>query len=169
MCSIIISFRKATVWWKQLTREEHPRMGSKAPLFSHIPNILDVNILSKTGGIPNLIAIYKMFLSFIKVKILINSWQFFMFFWISPLPCFDWHPQFSINGLFQKKNKNKWDWGNTFFKTPTGIFRFFILPLEIAEKTKLHPSELLRPKTKSPGNSIWFFLSWPPLKIPRCS
>ena len=32
--------------------------------------------------------------------------------------------------------------------------------------TRVHHSELLRPKTKTPGNSIWFFLSWPPLKIP---
>ena len=32
--------------------------------------------------------------------------------------------------------------------------------------TRVHRSELLRPKTKTPGNSIWFFLSWPPLKIP---
>ena len=32
MCSIIIiSFRKASVLWQQLTREEHPCMGSKAP------------------------------------------------------------------------------------------------------------------------------------------
>ena len=139
MCSIIISFRKATVWWKQLTREEHPRMGSKAPLFSHIPNILAVNILSKTGGIPNLIAIYKMFLSFIKVKILINSWQFFMFFWISPLPCFDWHPQFSINGLFQKKKKTSGIEEILFLKLPLEFLGFLFYPWKLQKKQSFTP------------------------------
>ena len=41
----------------------------KTTLFSHIPNIFAVNILSKTGKIPSLIAFYKLFLSVIKVKI----------------------------------------------------------------------------------------------------
>ena len=31
----------------------------KLPLFSHIPNMFAVGILSKTGGMPNLIVIYK--------------------------------------------------------------------------------------------------------------
>ena len=49
-----------------------------------------------------------------------------------------------------------------FEKTP-GIFRFPTLPLEIPDKTKLHPwklrkilihpLEILRPETKAPGNS----------------
>ena len=37
MCSIIICFRKAPVLWQQLTREEHPRMGSKAPSSPKFP------------------------------------------------------------------------------------------------------------------------------------
>ena len=139
MCSIIISFRKATVWRKQLTREEHPRMGRKAPLFSHIPNILAVNILSKTGGIPNLIAIYKMFLSSIKVKILINSWQFFMFFWISPLPCFDWHAQFSINGLFQKKTTTSGIEEILSLKLPLEFLSFLFYPWKLQKKQSFTP------------------------------
>ena len=47
----------------------------KLLLFSHIPNIFAINILSKTKKIPSLrfIAFYKLFLSEIKIKILINS------------------------------------------------------------------------------------------------
>ena len=52
-------------------------------------------------------------------------------------------------------------------KTPE-IFRFVTLPLEILDKTRLyrwkfhrivlHPFETPRPKTKTHGNSTWFFL-----------
>ena len=71
------------------------------------------------------------------------------------------------NGLFQKKNQT----GGLriyFFVTTPGIFRFFTLPLEIQDKTRLHPyklhkivlhlSEILRSKTKTIGNSRWFLL-----------
>ena len=59
-------------------------------------------------------------------------------------------------------------WGHTFLNSPPGIFRCFTLSLEISDKTRLypqklhkimlHPSEILRPKTKIPGNCTWFFL-----------
>ena len=69
-------------------------MGIKPLLFSHVPNrfailyiryyilfnsykYIAINILSKTGEIPSFIAFYKLFLSDIKIKTLINSWQFF--------------------------------------------------------------------------------------------
>ena len=54
----------------------------KLLLFSHIPNIFAINILSKTKKIPSLrfIAFYKLFLSEIKIKILINSWHILMIF-----------------------------------------------------------------------------------------
>ena len=51
-----------------------------------------------------------------------------------------------------------------------GIFRFFTLLLEIPDKTLhtwklqkivLHPSEIIGPKTKTPGNSAQFFLDHP--------
>ena len=50
---ILTSFRKAhtSVLWNWL-REEHPCMGLKPFLFSHIPNIFAVHILSKTGENP---------------------------------------------------------------------------------------------------------------------
>ena len=54
---------------------------------------------------------------------------------------------------------------------PPIIFSCFTLPLEIPDKTKLHPWkfckivlhhwEIPRPKTKTPGNSTWFFLGHP--------
>ena len=62
----------------------------KPLLFSHIPNIFSVYILSKTVKIPILIAFYKLLLSDIKVKILINSWHFLIVFF---LMC----TQFSVN------------------------------------------------------------------------
>ena len=73
------------------------------------------------------------------------------------------------NGLFQKTNKqtNSGSWGHTFLKNPPGIFHFFTLPLEIPDKTEhhpwkfckvvFHPLEIPSPKTKTPGNSTWFF------------
>ena len=66
-----------------------PAWGVK-PLFSRIPNIFAVNKLLKTGKIRSLIAFYKLFLSHIKVKILINSWHFLIIFsdvlslWLTP-------------------------------------------------------------------------------------
>ena len=60
------------------------------PLFFRIPNIFTVNILLKTGKIHSLIAFYKLFLSQIKVKILINSRHLLMVFldvpsfWLTP-------------------------------------------------------------------------------------
>ena len=64
-------------------------MGGKAPLFSRILNIFAVNIIEGKGKIPILTTFCKMFLSYIKVKILINSWDFFMVFWMRSLPPFD--------------------------------------------------------------------------------
>ena len=62
-----------------------------------------------------------------------------------------------------------------FWKTPSGIFRFVTLLLEIPDKMKFHPwnfhqivSHQLRfprPKTKTYGNSTLFF-SWSWLEIP---
>ena len=61
--------------------------------------------------------------------------------------------------------------GDILFWTAPGIFHFFTLPLEISEKTKLHPwkfhkivwhpLEIPRPKTKTTGNSSLFFLGHP--------
>ena len=48
-----------------------------------------------------------------------------------------------LNGLFQKKKKKQvgggWGLGHTFLKTLLEFFFFFTLPLEIPDKTKLHP------------------------------
>ena len=86
------------------------------------------------------------------------------------------------NGLFQKKTKqgDRGFWGHRyFFKPPPlpGIFRFFTLPLEIPDRTRLTPrtcqncfilhlSEILRPKTKTCGNSMLFLIN--PQKIHYC-
>ena len=55
-------------------------MHSMPLLFSCVLNIFYVNILLKTGKIHSLIAFHKLFLSHIKVKILINSWDFLIVF-----------------------------------------------------------------------------------------
>ena len=56
----------------------------KPLLFSYNPKILGVNMLLNTGKILSLIAFYKLFLSDIKIKVLINSWHFFNgFFYVS--------------------------------------------------------------------------------------
>ena len=47
-------------------------------LISHIPNTFAVNIFLKMGKSPSYIAFYKLFLSEIKMKVLINSWYFLM-------------------------------------------------------------------------------------------
>ena len=79
---------------------------------------------------------------------------------------------------YSRKKKQGWGVEDTLFWTSPGIFRFLTLPLEIPDKTKLHPiarletqqnciahpqhpSENLRPKTKTPGNSTWLFLDHP--------
>ena len=37
---------------------------------------------------------------------MITSWYFWcLFFWMCPPPHFNWHPQFSVDDLFQKKTK----------------------------------------------------------------
>ena len=64
------------------------------------------------------------------------------------------------NGLFQKKPRGLRIY---FFENPHVIFEFFTLPLENLDKTRLHPEklhkivlhplEILRSKTKTPGNS----------------
>ena len=82
-------------------------------------------------------------------------------------------------GLFQKKFEQR-DWEHTFLKKTLEIFRFVNLPLEIPDKTNLHPwkfqkivlhpLEFPRPKTKPmeiphdfffdqlSGNSTSFFI-----------
>ena len=71
-------------------------------------------------------------------------------------------------GYSRKKNRVVEDFFEKQKETP-GIFRIFILPLEIPGKTKLHPWKFYkivldplenprRSKTKTPGNSISFFL-----------
>ena len=63
--------------------------SSPPPLFSVFPiYIFAANVLSKTGKIPSLIAFYKLFLSDIKVNILINSRHFLMVYLDVPLPPF---------------------------------------------------------------------------------
>ena len=74
-------------------------------------------------------------------------------------------------GYFKKKKTGRLT--TYFFEKPAGIFRLFTLPMEIRDKTRLHsqklhkimlhPSEILRPKTKTPGNSTLFLIS--PRKI----
>ena len=72
------------------------------------------------------------------------------------------------NGQFQKK-KNKWGaCSRSFFEKTLEFLSFFTLPLEVPDKTELHPSkfhkialypiEIPIPKVKTPGNSAWFFL-----------
>ena len=74
----------------------------------------------------------------------------------------------------EKKNRGK-GWGGVgggvediLFRKLPGIFHFFTLPLEIPDRTKLHPwkshkivldpLKIPRPKTKTPVNSTLFFL-----------
>ena len=66
---------------------------------------------------------------------------------------------------YSRKKKKTWGGGlrTYFFERPPGIFHFFILPLEIPGKSKLHPWKLCKPalhpleiprsKAKTPGNS----------------
>ena len=90
-----------------------PEWGVKSLLFSHIPNIFAVHILSKIEGKSTALQLtfYKLFLSDINVKILINSWYFLMVFfldvssdvlWLAPSVFSKW------NGLFQKKTNRGW-------------------------------------------------------------
>ena len=81
-------------------------------------------------------------------------------------------------GYFREKNKCVGDWVEyiLFWKIPVEFLdRLFISPLEILDRTKLHPSatrnstrlcythpsEILRPKTKTSGYFTWFFLDHP--------
>ena len=80
-------------------------------------------------------------------------------------------PFFPNIALFQKKTKQEGGVETFFFETLSRIFMFFTLPLENPEITKLHPqklhkivlhpSDILRPKTKTPENSTCFFLIAP--------
>ena len=63
--------------------------GVRPLLFSHICYIFAVNVLLKTGKTHSLIAFYKLFLSDIKFKILINSCQCFMAFLDVPSLCLE--------------------------------------------------------------------------------
>ena len=72
------------------------------------------------------------------------------------------------NGLLQKKKTNGGGLRSWFFEKTLEFFSFFTLPLEVPDKTELHPSkfhkivlypiEIPMPKVKTPGNSAWFFL-----------
>ena len=75
-------------------------------------------------------------------------------------------------GLFQKISKQEGGGvEDILFWNPPGIFHFFTWPLKFPDKTKLNPwifhkivldpLEILRPKTKTPGNSTLFFLGQP--------
>ena len=67
------------------------------------------------------------------------------------------------------ENKQRGRGEEILFEKLPGIFTLFTLPLEIADKIRLHfhklhkimlhPSEILRPKTKTPGNSTLFLMS----------
>ena len=71
--------------------EEQPGMESKAPLFSCIPNIyFCCKYIIEVRKTPSLTSFYKLYLSDIEVKILINSRQFLMFFWMCPMLSFAW-------------------------------------------------------------------------------
>ena len=85
--------------------------------------------------------------------------------WMYPELYFGWHSQFSVNSLFQKKNK--WEIEYIFsWKLPLEFLGFLFYSRKFRKnkaspqklhKIALHPLELLRPKIKTPGNSIWFF------------
>ena len=70
----------------------------------------------------------------------------------------------------KKKPQTDGGWGHALLKTPLEFLIFF-LPLEIPDKTKLHPwkihkivlhaFEIPRPETKTPGTSTLFFLGHP--------
>ena len=51
----------------------------------------------RQGEIPSFKALYKLFLSHIKVSILINSWYFLCFAWMCLLLFLNWHHQFPVN------------------------------------------------------------------------
>ena len=83
------------------------------------------------------------------------------------MPCLDWVI------VFQKKIQTGSRLGleDISVKKTPGIFRFVTLPLGISEKKRVHPRklckivvhsffglEISRPKTKTHGNSTWFFL-----------
>ena len=82
-------------------------------------------------------------------------------------------------GLFQKKTKQgREGWGHVFEKNPE-IFHFFTLPLEISDKTKLHPWKFHKIlldsqipwKFQAKNQDPWEFhiiFSWSPLEIPFC-
>ena len=79
--------------------------GVKPFLFFWIPNIFAVNTLLKTWKIHSLIAFHKLFLSHIKVKILINSWDFLIVFsdvlslWLTPSVFSKWKGLKWVKGL----------------------------------------------------------------------
>ena len=83
------------------------------------------------------------------------------------MPCLDWVI------VFQKKIQTGSRLGleDIFVEKTPGIFRFVTLPLGISEKKRVHPRklckivvhsffglEISRLKTKTHGNSAWFFL-----------
>ena len=78
----------------------------------------------------------------------------------------NWYTEYRItNGLFQKEAKYGGQ-GHTSLKEHPEFLG--LLPLEIPDKTKLHPwtlqkivlhlLEMLMPETKTSGNFTWFFL-----------
>ena len=100
-------------------------------------------------------------------------------------------PSPSLNTIWKtlhavsKVNAMKKKWKRTckeqmWWKKTPGIFRIFAFLLYLwkfqtkqgftsgsSTKVVLHPFEILRPKTKTPGSSTWFFF-WSPLEISHC-
>ena len=87
MCSVIITnFRKVhtSVLRCWLTKEEQLfREGKALPLLPHPQYICCKYFIEDRGEIHSLIAFYNLFLNYIKVKILMNSWYFLMILWIT--------------------------------------------------------------------------------------
>ena len=107
-----------------------------------------------------------------------------------PFPCLDfsWNKPINLamplkrlhsiviqakNGLFQKKKQTEGRWLRIYFFNPLEFLGFLLYPWKFQTKLKTSPletsqncvttpsSEILTPKTKTPGNSTWFFLDHP--------
>ena len=73
-------------------------------------------------------------------------------------------PNESNNGISQKKSKQLGgSWGHTFWEKNLEFLDLSLYPWKF-QKILLHPLEIPTLKTKTHGNSTWFFLS--PLEIP---
>ena len=80
-------------------------------------------------------------------------------------------PKLQTMGYSRKKSIREEGLRTCFFENPPRMFRFFILPLETPDKTKLHPKKLHKncatshrnyeAKTKTAGSSTRLFLDHP--------